>query len=108
MSPTPDDTIGEIVTLSQRILSTKLWNEGVKARDIAVPAQYHQQITSGHHNDSASPPSADQPPEDHNDDSTTTATTRSEQVWGGKPWKTSVVDLEGEVLCSEWIVVIRN
>jgi hypothetical protein len=43
-------------------------------------------------------------PKSNNSSSTsapaTTATSRSEQVWGGKPWKTNVVDLEGEVLCS--------
>jgi len=27
---------------------------------------------------------------------------RSEEVWGGKPWKSSVMEIGGEVLCSQF------
>ena len=85
-----DDTAAEIAPLCQKVLSTKLWNEGVKASRLDIPSQYRLEGDS-----------AAQVPGSGSSDSNHTATaSRPEQVWGGKPWKTNVVDLEGEVLCS--------
>lgn len=90
-----EDTAAEIIPLANKILNTKLWNENQEANQITIPAQYE--------------------PEPSNSSSTTTETSgasvtasngeaaegkaRAEQVWGGKPWKRSVVELKGEVLC---------
>lgn len=68
----------------QKILSTKLWNEGLKARMIPVPSQY---AVAGEQ-------------QEHQATLTEAPTSRAESVWGGKPWKTNVVELEGEILCS--------
>lgn len=89
-----DDTHDDIQPLSQKILATKLWNENLKARHITIPPQYRAEDASGPSRsqsdtaDGAGPAASD-----------TASSTRAEDVWGGKPWKTNVVDLEGEVLC---------
>lgn len=94
-----DDTSDEIQPLTQKILATKLWNEGLKATNIAVPLQYNvedsvtAQSSSG---ESGGAPFASMP------NARSAPTSRAEGVWGGKPWKTNVMELEGEVLCSEY------
>lgn len=82
-----EDTLEQVPTLASRILNLKLWNEGQKATAIAtastvVPAD----------------PTATKGIED--------ASSRKEEVWGGKPWKTSVVELEGEILCGEPLLTL--
>lgn len=90
-----EDTVEEIAPLTQKILSTKLWNEGLNASNIEVPAQYTNAAGDESHarartaNASTSNEAADD----------VTAKARAEQVWGGKPWKTNVMDLQGEILC---------
>ncbi|KAN0065441.1 D-tyrosyl-tRNA(Tyr) deacylase [Thecaphora frezii] len=88
-----EDTAAEIIPLANKILSTKLWNDNQERSQIQVPSQYLPQ-------DASSIPSAAAA------DATVTAgeggaepKDRAEQVWGGKPWKKSVVELGGEVLC---------
>lgn len=81
-----EDTVSEILPLANKILNTKLWNEGQEAAQILVPSQYEPENPSA---PSTSPA----------DGSAEGADSRAEQVWGGKPWKRSVVELGGEVLC---------
>lgn len=93
LSPHPhsDDTVAEIAPLTRRILHTKSWNEGLSAKDISIPPQYREVEGDRAENVAvAETPSTD----------TTNKVTRSEQVWGGKPWKTNVMDLGGEILCN--------
>ncbi|PWN31196.1 D-tyrosyl-tRNA deacylase [Meira miltonrushii] len=86
-----EDTAEEITPISQKILTTKLWNEGQKASQIVVPPQYSTDQTTNPTTDTPTKPAAEA-----NDD---IQKARSEQVWGGKPWKQNVMDLEGEVMC---------
>lgn len=67
----------------------------MKASDIAIPPQY--QVNGS----SETPAGQSSQPHSGQVDAGAIATSRSEQVWGGKPWKTNVVELEGEVMCSE-------
>ncbi|UZJ54763.1 hypothetical protein CBS101457_004083 [Exobasidium rhododendri] len=90
-----DDTVSDVVPLCQKILTTKLWNEGVTAKSIVVPPQYEHASTSDQQ--SLTPHMPMEPQQD--DQNGSQGVVRSEQVWGGKPWKTNVMDLEGEVLC---------
>jgi D-aminoacyl-tRNA deacylase len=85
-----EDTADEVAPLSQKILTTKLWNEGQKASQINVPPQYTNELSSNEAIDTTAKPT-----DEGNDEQKT----RSEQVWGGKPWKQNVIDLEGEVMC---------
>ncbi|PWN50697.1 hypothetical protein IE53DRAFT_315278 [Violaceomyces palustris] len=91
-----DDTLNEIVPLANKVLNTKLWNERQEAKDIKVPSQYQDQeddkVTSN--GDASGQPSPATP-----DANEATSATRAEEVWGGKPWKRSVMELGGEVLC---------
>lgn len=87
-----EDTAEEIVPICQKILTTKLWNEGQKASQIIVPPQYGIDQSVNETNETPTKPAA----EAKDDDS---QKARSEQVWGGKPWKQNVIDLEGEVMC---------
>ena len=87
-----EDTADEIAPLSQKILMTKLWNEGQKASQIIVPPQYS--VNDQHSNESIETPIKSSSEADES-----TQKARSEQVWGGKPWKQNVIDLEGEVMC---------
>jgi hypothetical protein len=89
----PDDTAKEIAPICQKILTTKLWNDGAKAESMTVPPQYEHASTSVDASSSTDSETQQSTQEGE--------TSRSEQVWGGKPWKTNVVELEGEVLCSE-------
>lgn len=98
-----DDTAEEIAPLCNKILSLKMWNEGQKAWAITTPSHYPVSETRA------------QPPSSENDgksaksnDTSEVHASRKEEVWGGKPWKTSVVDLEGEVLCSEWKIDVTS
>lgn len=88
-----EDTADEIAPLSQKILMTKLWNEGQKASQIIVPPQYSVIDQQRPDEPIATPIQT----ASETDDSTQKP--RSEQVWGGKPWKQNVIDLEGEVMC---------
>lgn len=85
-----EDTADEIAPLSQKILTTKLWNEGQKASQINVPPQYTIDQSSKEAIDTTVKTA---------DEGNNEQKTRSEQVWGGKPWKQNVIDLEGEVMC---------
>lgn len=91
-----EDTAAEIVPLANKILNTKLWNENQEAGQITVPSQYEPKQSTP----AAAPASNGEAA------AATTAAegegeakAQSEQVWGGKPWKRSVVELGGEVLC---------
>ncbi|GAK64050.1 D-tyrosyl-tRNA deacylase [Moesziomyces antarcticus] len=89
-----EDTAAEIVPLANKILSTKLWNENQEASQITVPPQYEPKASgSTSANESTETAAA------ATNGETEEAKARSEQVWGGKPWKRSVVELGGEVLC---------
>lgn len=123
-----DDTMDDVAPLCSKILSLKvrelsnphhkrrvlllhllafsrlveqLWNEGQKAANIPVPPQY----VFGSNGTSESAPAAVEATSPTtaagSEDPTAAATpsSRKEQVWGGKPWKTSVVELGGEILC---------
>jgi D-tyrosyl-tRNA(Tyr) deacylase len=89
-----EDTADEITPLTQKILSTKLWNEGLTASHIQVPPQYNGDtgVTSVKAETGTSVVATSE-----SDGSEVKA--RAEQVWGGKPWKTNVMDLQGEILC---------
>lgn len=97
-----DDTAEEITPLAQKILATKLWNEGQKASHIAVPSQYALEGASAAKEQRSSDPISASEARQEGTNNAAAATTRSEQVWGGKPWKTNVMEFEGEVLCSAY------
>lgn len=88
-----EDTAAEIAPLCNKILNTKLWNEGQNAADIVIPAQYEPEASTASAVPSSNPGAA----ADEGGAEQTNA--RAEQVWGGKPWKRSVVELGGEILC---------
>nr|CDI56440.1 related to DTD1-D-Tyr-tRNA(Tyr) deacylase activity [Melanopsichium pennsylvanicum 4] len=87
-----EDTAAEIIPLANKVLNTKLWNENQEAGQITVPEQYDPEPSSLKQSSIAS---AEGSAPSNNDESET----RAEQIWGGKPWKRSVVELGGEVLC---------
>ncbi|KAJ1020058.1 hypothetical protein NDA16_004338 [Ustilago loliicola] len=89
-----EDTAAEIVPLANKILDTKLWNENQEAGQITVPSQYEPE-----HSAPAPAPASNVEATAAAGDAEGEAKARSEQVWGGKPWKRSVVELGGEVLC---------
>lgn len=73
-----------------------MWNQGAKAWDITTPPHYPASSTR------AIAPAATAAPTSSS--STDIAergpvNERAEAVWGGKPWSSSVVELEGELLC---------
>lgn len=89
-----EDTAAEIVPLANKILNTKLWNENQDAGQITVPLQYEpEQFIPAAAQTSNGEAAATVAEGDGK------AKARSEQVWGGKPWKRSVIELGGEVLC---------
>uniref|UniRef100_V5EUM9 D-aminoacyl-tRNA deacylase n=1 Tax=Kalmanozyma brasiliensis (strain GHG001) TaxID=1365824 RepID=V5EUM9_KALBG len=86
-----EDTAAEIIPLANKILNTKLWNDNQEANQITVPPQYEPEASSSTNSDTpAAVPTAN---------GEEGGNARAEQVWGGKPWKRSVVELGGEVLC---------
>ena len=89
-----EDTAAEIVPLANKILNTKLWNENQEASQITVPPQYEPEASAS----STTNGSAESAATAANGESEE-GKARAEQVWGGKPWKRSVVELGGEVLC---------
>ncbi|KAJ1035075.1 hypothetical protein NDA18_000676 [Ustilago nuda] len=89
-----EDTAAEIVPLANKILNTKLWNENQDAGQITVPSQYEP----GQFIPAAAQTSIGEAAETVTEGDGK-AKARSEQVWGGKPWKRSVIELGGEVLC---------
>ncbi|PWN24072.1 D-tyrosyl-tRNA deacylase [Microstroma glucosiphilum] len=89
-----DDTMDEVVPLANKILSLKLWNEGQKAPHIVTPSHYPPSTGSA-----AGPAASMDPAVAEAPAGDTAATSRKEEVWGGKPWKASVVELGGEILC---------
>ncbi|KAJ9478755.1 D-aminoacyl-tRNA deacylase [Pseudozyma hubeiensis] len=91
-----EDTVAEIVPLANKILNTKLWNENQQATQILVPPQYEPESSPTANED---PPSSTTSLAASNGEAPETTNARAEQVWGGKPWKRSVVELGGEVLC---------
>lgn len=96
-----EDTAAEIVPLANKILNTKLWNENQQAGQITIPSQYEPE-PEPLFSTSASDPNGSVPPPvtaPVNGESSGEGNARAEQVWGGKPWKRSVVELGGEVLC---------
>lgn len=90
-----EDTAAEIIPLANKILNTKLWNDNQQAGQIVVPPQYEPEASTS--------PTVDETPSTTtpagNGESTGEGNARAEQVWGGKPWKRSVIELGGEVLC---------
>ena len=90
-----EDTAAEIVPLANKILNTKLWNENQEAGQILVPAQYEPEPSAAAESSNAA--TAASVSAGNGDAEEVKA--RAEQVWGGKPWKRSVVELGGEVLC---------
>lgn len=88
-----EDTAAEIVPLANKILNTKLWNENQEAGQITVPSQYEPESSSAADLSNASASASTTNGEGEE------VKARAEQVWGGKPWKRSVVELGGEVLC---------
>ncbi|EPQ30752.1 uncharacterized protein PFL1_01653 [Pseudozyma flocculosa PF-1] len=96
-----EDTAAEIVPLANKILTTKLWNDNQERAQIQVPSQY---LSSSSSDTDATTAAASAPPSSSSNGDTTGGDAaapkdRAEQVWGGKPWKKSVVELGGEVLC---------
>lgn len=74
----------------------QLWNEGQKAPQIVTPSHYPSSTgSSAPQAASTDAAVADSPAGDP------AASSRKEEVWGGKPWKSSVVELGGEILCGE-------
>ena len=69
-----------------------MWNENQEANQILVPSQYEPEASP------TQPTSTTTAAAESNGDAEE-GKARSEQVWGGKPWKRSVVELGGEVLC---------
>lgn len=81
-----DDSLDQVPALASRILNLKLWNEGQKATSVALVSIAGQSTSS--EGTSTEVAQAEK-------------SSRKEEVWGGKPWKTSVVELEGDILCGE-------
>lgn len=96
----PDDTADEIQALMQKILGTKLWNEGIKASAIPVPPQYmvgEETVSKGRPANACASTTGTGNAAGADGQATTS---RAEGVWGGKPWKTNIIDLEGDIMCS--------
>ncbi|CDR98600.1 related to DTD1-D-Tyr-tRNA(Tyr) deacylase activity [Sporisorium scitamineum] len=89
-----EDTAAEIIPLANKILNTKLWNENQQAGQIVVPPQYKPEASST--TTTNEPSTTEAAPSTGGAEG---GSARAEQVWGGKPWKRSVVELGGEVLC---------
>lgn len=88
-----EDTAAEIIPLANKILNTKLWNDNQEAHQIRIPPQYEPEPETASAPSSATAAAAVGEAEAEGEKA------RAEQVWGGKPWKRSVVELGGEVLC---------
>ncbi|CBQ71068.1 related to DTD1-D-Tyr-tRNA(Tyr) deacylase activity [Sporisorium reilianum SRZ2] len=88
-----EDTAAEIIPLANKILNTKLWNENQQTTHIVVPPQYDPEAPTSTADEASTPAPAPANGEAEG------GSARAEQVWGGKPWKRSVVELGGEVLC---------
>ncbi|CEH13972.1 d-tyrosyl-trna deacylase [Ceraceosorus bombacis] len=93
-----DDTMAEIEPLAKRLLSTKLWNEGQKASAIDVPCQYAPPDSAAKSRTSAEG-QAGQSRSKNDEKLSGGEGSRAEEVWGGRPWRSSVQDIEGEILC---------
>lgn len=74
----------------------QLWNEGQKATHIATPSHYPSSTGI-----SSAPAAPTEVAATECSAVDAAATSRKEEVWGGKPWKSSVVELGGEILCGE-------
>ncbi|PWZ01538.1 D-tyrosyl-tRNA deacylase [Testicularia cyperi] len=113
-----EDTMDAIVPLANKILNTKLWNDNQTAPQITVPPQYLSDTASSSpdqiqaqdgkdgNGDSLLPlsnseasSSVSAPEAQVEEEAGKVTGDRAHQVWGGKPWKRSVVELGGEVLC---------
>ncbi|PWN87404.1 D-tyrosyl-tRNA deacylase [Acaromyces ingoldii] len=98
-----EDTQAEIAPLCTKILATKLWNENQLASHIAVPPQYAAEQQTPANGDAPTPAAlAAAPGEGVKFDGDAAAAgekSRSEEVWGGKPWKRNVMEIQGEILC---------
>ncbi|CAO1628768.1 unnamed protein product [Sympodiomycopsis kandeliae] len=85
-----DDTMEDVGPLCNKMVSLKLWNEGQTASSISVPPQYlSSSSTTTDSTPTTSPTVTD----------SSTPVSRQEQVWGGKPWKSSLQTFGGEILC---------
>ncbi len=118
-----DDTAEEVAPLVKKVLGAKLWNEGLTAEHIRQqrgagtglvaaaiganpslpPASAAEPAGQAAEGGSSQPAPADG---EANGDAAGTGAgagkmSRAEEVWGGKPWKTNVADLQGEILCGE-------
>lgn len=97
-----EDSRDDIVPLANKILNLRFWNHNQKSWTIDPPPHYP---VSEHR---AQPPSigpsntpTNEAGIDLSDDVTEDSeVSRKNQVWGGQPWKSSVVQFEGEILCS--------
>ena len=98
-----EDTTAEIAPLANKIIGAKLWNEGLKAETIrrlrgagngAVAAAILQNggEESGNEVNGDAVRAEDA-------EGKVQPLDMAEEMWRGKPWKTSVADLEGEILC---------
>ncbi|PWN40942.1 D-tyrosyl-tRNA deacylase [Ceraceosorus guamensis] len=93
-----DDTMAEIEPLAKRLLSTKLWNEGQKASAIDVPVQYAP-LDSAAKSRTSAEEEAGKSRSESDEKLSGGEGSRAEEVWGGRPWRSSVQDIEGEILC---------
>ncbi|PWN30764.1 hypothetical protein BDZ90DRAFT_257824 [Jaminaea rosea] len=82
--------------LGEKILSLRMWNQGAKAWDITTPSHYPASSTRA-----VAPAATAAPTSSSSTDIAERGPVneRAEAVWGGKPWSSSVVELEGELLC---------
>ncbi|KDN52388.1 D-tyrosyl-tRNA deacylase [Tilletiaria anomala UBC 951] len=108
-----EDTAAEISPLVTRVLGAKLWNEGLTAQAILRGEADKLIVANGHGGrvvasilEDANGKLEDPVKQNPADDTQDTALAQNgahksggEELWGGKPWKTNVVALGGEVLC---------
>ncbi|CAO1625853.1 unnamed protein product [Parajaminaea phylloscopi] len=99
-----EDSMEDIVPLANKVAGLKFWNQGQKAWAVPSPPQYppseHRAVAPSlpTHSEGAAPTT---PPGNNGAETPADSeeVSRKEQVWGGQPWKSSVVEFEGEILC---------
>lgn len=97
-----EDTDEDIPKLVKKVLGAKLWNEGAKSRtpagggaDKGSIVQAIQTLSDG----STSTVSSAEISEDPTPAGETGDKVGGEHLWGGRPWRSNLMDIGGEILC---------
>ena len=110
--PETDDSHADITSLAAKILNLRIWNDNETAEALKTNASSNPSPTEvgSIASTTANATSNDQSQVSGKEDVDTelkvdnlelTQKSRSEEVWGGVPWKSSVMAIGGEILCSE-------